>query len=172
MDLRQVLEAGSCAAYAIANPDKAGFGDIAENGIIDPSKELTVKRYSWLETNFKTGSDAIKNMKGLINGSTAHSNIVYAQKNFSFDNASRKFVTPFFDNEDEYHVKCDLWQIANIVMGLMDLFYGVNKDINVIKFIDDFVPRLKALEAENFRLKTEMMSHERYLNAQKLGIVP
>lgn len=169
LDLRQVLEAGSCAAYAIANPGQDGFADFAENGLVDASKELTNKRYAWLETNYKAGSDAIKNMKGLINSSTAHSNIVYAQKNFRFDDQSRRFVTPFFDFEDEYHVKCDLWQMANIAMGLMDLFFGINKSIGVIKFVDDFIPRLKALEAENLRLKTEMMSSQRFADAQKLA---
>ena len=168
MNLRQVLEAGSCAAYAIANPDQAGFADIDENGIIDPSQELTRKRYKWLEDNFKKGSDAIKNMKGAINNSTAHSNIVYAHNNFRFDGERGKFITPFFDIEDDYLVKTDLWQIGNIAMGLMDLFYGVNKNLDVIKFVDDFIPRLKALETENHRLKAEMMSTERYKRAQNL----
>ena len=168
LNLRQALEAGSCAAYAIANPGQAGFADVADDGLIGASQDLTKKRYQWLETNFKAGSDAIKNMKGLINKSTAHSNIVYAHKNFSFDNTGRKFITPFFDFEDDYHVKSDLWQMANIAMGLTDLFYGVNKSIGVIKFVDEFIPRLKALEAENLRLKMEMMSNQRFADAQKL----
>lgn len=168
MNLRQVLESGSCAAYAIANPDQAGFADIDELGIIDPTKELTKKRYDWLEVNFKSGSDAIKNMKDAINKSTAHSNIVYAHNNFRFDSKQGKFITPFFDIEDDYLVKTDLWQIGNIAMGLMDLFYGVNKDLDVIKFIDDFVPRLKTLEVENHRLRAEMMNTERFKRAQKL----
>jgi len=66
MDLRQELEAGSCAAYSIANPDVKGFADIDENGIADASQELAKKRYKWLEDNFKQGSDAIKNMKEAI----------------------------------------------------------------------------------------------------------
>lgn len=169
MNLRQVLEAGSCAAYAIANPDQAGFADVDENGIIDPSQELTQKRYKWLEDNFKKGSDFIKNMKGTINKSTAHSNIVYAHKNFNFNKDNGKFETPYFDIEDEYHVKIDLWMIGNVAMGLMDLFYAVNKDLSVIKFMDDFIPRLKSLEAENHRLKAEMMNTERYKKIQKLA---
>jgi hypothetical protein len=169
MNLRQVLEAGSCAAYAIANPDGAGFADIDENGIADASQALTKKRYKWLEDNFKKGSDGIKNMKEAINESTAHSNIVYAHNNFRFDGEQRKFVTPFFDIEDDYFVKTDLWQIGTIAMGLMDLFYGVNKDFGVIKFVDYFIPRLKALEAENHRLKAEIMSTDRFNNAQRLA---
>jgi len=169
MNLRQVLEAGSCAAYAIANPDREGFADIDEKGIIDPSQELAKKRYEWLEDNFKKESDAIKNMKGTINSSTAHSNIVYAHNNFRFDVEQGKFITPFFDIEDDYLVKTDLWQIGNIAIGLMDLFYGVNKKLGVIKFMDDFVPRLKTLETKNYRLKAEMMNSRRYKRAQKLA---
>ena len=169
INLRQVLEAGSCAAYAIANPDRKGFADIDEKGIIDPSQELAKKRYKWLEDNFKKGSDTIKNMKGTINNSTAHSNIVYAHNNFKFDGEQGKFITPFFDIEDDYRVKTDLWQIGNIAMGLMDLFYGVNKELGVIKFVDDFISQLKTLEAENHRLKAELMSNERYKKAQNLA---
>lgn len=168
MNLRQVLEAGSCAAYAIANPDQKGFANVDKNGIIDTTQELTNKRYKWLEENFKKGSDTIKNMKFAINNSTAHSNIVYAHNNFRFDSKKGRFDTPFFDIKDDYLVKTDLWQIGNIAMGLMDLFYGVNKNLNVVKFVDDFIPRLKKLESDNNQLKTEMMESKRFKNAQKL----
>lgn len=170
MDLRQELEAGSCAAYSIANPDVKGFADIDENGIADASQELAKKRYKWLEDNFKQGSDAIKNMKEAINQSSAHSNIVYAHNNFRFDGERGKFETPFFDIEDDYLVKTNLWQIGNVSMGLMDLLYGVNKNLGVIKFSDDFIPRLKALEVDNHKLKAEMMGTDRYKNAQKLAV--
>lgn len=169
MNLRQVLEAGSCSAYAIANTKREDFVDIDKNGFLDPSQKLASKRYEWLEKNFPAGSTAILNMKKTINSSSAHSNIVYAHNNFRFDEKTDKFSTPFFDIEDEYWVKTDLWTIGNIVMGLMDLFYGVNKDRNVIKFIDDFVPRLKALEKENHRLKTLMMGTDRLKKIQQKG---
>ena len=169
MNLRQVLEAGSCAAYAIANPNQADFADIDGNGILYPSQKLTKKRYAWLESNFKKGNDPIKNMHDAINSSTAHSNIVYAHNNLRFDGEQKKFITPFFDIEDDYLIKTDLWQIGNIAMGLMDLFYGVNKNLGVIKFTDDFIPRLKALETENHRLKTEIMNTERYKKAQGIA---
>ena len=168
MCLRQVLESGSCAAYAIANPDQSGFADFDDNGIINPSQELTKKRYKWLEDNFKKGSDFMKNMKGEINNSAAHSNIVNAHNNFRYDGEKGKFVTPFFDIKDSYLIKTDLWQIGNIAMGLMDLFYGINKSLGVIKFVDDFISQLKTLENENHRLKAEMMSTDRFKNALKL----
>jgi len=162
MDLRQVLEAGACAAYAIANPNKNDFADVDKNGILNPSNKLTKKRYMWLDKNYLDKSRFIKNMKGLINKLSAHSNIVSAHKNFNFDTDNKKFETPFFDIEDEYHVKTDLWMIGNIAMGLMDLFSGVNKNLGVVKFIDEFIPRLKSLEAQNHKLKDELMKNPRF----------
>ena len=168
MDLRQVLEAGSCAAYAIANPDRSGFACIDEDGTLNPSKKLENNRYKWMEENFKKGSDAIKRMKETINSSTAHSNIVYACAGFKLDGDQKKFITPFFDTEDSYRIKVDLWQIGNIAIGIMDLFYGINKNLNAIKFVDDFIPRLKLLEAENHRLRAEMMKTDRFKESKAL----
>jgi hypothetical protein len=37
MNLRQVLEAGAAAAFAIANPEKHHFAETDEHGILDPS---------------------------------------------------------------------------------------------------------------------------------------
>jgi len=170
MDIRQVLEAGSCAGYAIVNPDVAGFADIGEDGLLDATQELTKKRYAWIQEKFPDASNAIKNAKDGINKSSAHSNIIYAHNNFRFDSDQYRFETPFFDIEDEYLIKTDLWQIGNIVMGLMDFFYGVNKDLNVIKFIDDFLPRLKKCEVANHKLKAELMATERYKKAKRIVI--
>ena len=156
MNLRQVLEAGLCAAYAIANPEQEGFVQADENGYLDASQDLIKKRNDWLEKNFSRGSDAMKHLKKIINQTTAHSNLIYAYQNFNFDKDNNKFDTPFFDIEKDHLVKGNLWEIANIAMGLMDLFYGINQNIGTIKFIDDFVPRLKKLEADNIRLKNEM----------------
>ncbi len=167
MDLRQVLEAGSCAAYALVNPDPSGFVDVDTDGILDASKELTTKRYRWLDEHFSLGSVAIKKMKKTINESTAHSNIVYAHNTFKFDDEQGRFRTPFFDLEDEYLVQTDLWQVANVAMGLMDLLYGVDQTVHAVQFVEDFVPALKVLEAENNRLKAEMMATERYRRVQE-----
>lgn len=161
LDLRQALEAGVCAAYAIANPDQEDFVNMGENGILDAPQDLMVKRYKWLEENYIAGSTFIKNMKDMINKSSAHANLIYAYNNFDFDEQKDKnhFIAPFFDIEKEHLVKTDLWQIGNIAMGLMDLFYGVNKNLNAVKFIDDFIPRLKKFEAGNNKLKNGMTSY-------------
>jgi hypothetical protein len=57
-------------------------------------------------------------------------------------------LTPFFDREDAYHIKTDLWRIGQVGIVLLDLFYSVNQDRNVIKLVDDFLPRFEALRTE------------------------
>jgi hypothetical protein len=64
MNLRQVLEAGAAAAFAIANPEDRHFFKVDANNIITSPTRLAEKRYRWLEKNFKSGSDAIKANKG------------------------------------------------------------------------------------------------------------
>ncbi|MFA5031109.1 MAG: hypothetical protein WC495_06005 [Patescibacteria group bacterium] len=155
MNIRQMLESGAWAAYAIGNPEKEKFTEEIY-GILKTPDRLETARNNWLSQNYTTGSDSIKNQKGIINKSVAHASIIYAFKTFRFDAKAGKFETPFFDFEDRFHVKTDLWFIANVALGLVDLFYGINKERNVIKFSPTFVKDLKSLEIVNIRLKKEL----------------
>jgi hypothetical protein len=168
MDLRQVLEAGAAAAFAIANPDPKHFVDTDEHGILDPSQELARKRHKWLEKHYPDGSTAIKGTKDIINSLSAHANLVAADNNFRVNHEGSSFDTTFFDSEDEYHVKADLWLIGNIVIGLMATFYRVNQDQNVITFENDFEQRLSKLEDDSMSLRNQMTSSERYKQAEEL----
>lgn len=161
MNLRQVLEAGGCAAYAIANVDPADFADEREDGTLDPTKKLTGKRYDWLDKNYPAGSAAIKRMKDGINEIGTHSNIITSQQNFKIDLEAGVLRTPFFDYENEMLIKTDLWQIANVALGIMDLFYRINLNLGVIKIQDGWLDRFQTLSNENNRLKEEMLEYER-----------
>lgn len=156
MNLRQVLEAGAWAAYAIGNPNHECFAKNNYQGVADIPDSLNVKKNKWLDQHYKKGSDAIKKMKQGINETTSHSGIVYAYQTFNFDAEAGKFDSPFFD-KDDFMVKSDLWMVGNVAMVLLDLFYGVNKGRDVIKFKDDFIPRLKELEKRNAKLREELM---------------
>lgn len=171
MNLRQVLEAGACAAYAIANTDPADFADAKDDGTLDPSQKLAKKRYDWLDQNFQKGSAGIKGMKDVINEIGTHANIISAQETFKYDLEARIFNTPFFDYEDDLYVRTDLWQIANVARGLMDLFYGVNQKLDVIKLQDDWPRKFQALANENDRLKSEMLSNARLKRFNKQELI-
>jgi hypothetical protein len=63
MNLRQMLEAGAAAAFAIANPEQEHFVETDEKGLLDPSQELTKKRHNGLTkiSNLSpTGSKQLK----------------------------------------------------------------------------------------------------------------
>lgn len=151
MNLRQVLEAGSCAAYAIANHNSEDF----KNGKRD-------KIYKWLKSNYLNKSEEIKRIKGLINSSAAHSNVIYAHKNYSPDMKNKRFNTPFFDFEDEFCVKADLWLTGNVAMGLMDLFYEINRDYNMLVFSDNFIEEIKKLQIKNNSLRNKVLGDKRF----------
>ena len=110
MNLRQVLEAGACAAYAIANTDPADFADVKEDGTLDPSQKLTNKRYEWLDKNTPEGSAGIKRVKSAINESGAHANIVTAHDNFRVNFEAGRFDSPFFDYDDNVLVMSWSWK--------------------------------------------------------------
>ncbi|MEX0650392.1 MAG: hypothetical protein WD200_05310 [Candidatus Andersenbacteria bacterium] len=168
MDLRQVIEAGAWAAYAMAFKEKEKFCE-DEGGVIEIPKKLLKARNTWFDQEFKGKSDELEKMKGLINGSFAHANFAYTFQHFKFVSMEEGFHTPFFDFEDDHHVKGHLWWGANIAMGLLDLFYGVNKQYQVVQFVDEFLAQHQALTDQNNRLKAEMMNSERFKKAQQLS---
>jgi len=167
MNLRQVLESSALAAYSIGEGKYKDFFTKDDKDLFDLSKEYKEKAYSWLDHNYELGSDALKRMKNLINESSSHSNLVIAYRNFKLSPKSKSAKIPFFDFKDEYQTKTTLWQASNIMMGVMDLFYGINQQYKVLVFSPDFVTKLKELEKVNNKLKAEIMANRRYKNASK-----
>jgi len=166
MDLRQVIEAGAWAAYGMAFREKEMFCE-DRNGVIEMPDKLQRARDTWFDNEFKVKSDELKKMKKIINESLAHANVAYVFQHFKFVSMEEGFHTPFFDFEDDHHVKGHLWHGANIAMGLLDLFYGVNQKYKVIQFEDDFLSKFQDLVKKNNELRAEMMGSERFKKAQE-----
>ena len=135
---------------------------------MDVRDDLKDKRYKWLEMNYPEGSQAIKAMKAQMQLSS-HSNLVDVHRTFKVRGGKKhvQLDTPFFDLENKFIIKGDLWALANIAIGLMDLFYGINQKIGLITFSIDFVPRLQALDADNQRLRAMMMKTRKFKRADK-----
>ncbi len=170
MNLRQVLEAGAAAAFAIANPEQHHFAETDQRGLLDPSQELTKKRYAWLQNNYREKSEWIRDTKERINVSAAHANMVSAHSVFRIADAGDEIKAPFFDIEDEYFVKADLWLIGSVALTLMDLFYGVNQGRDVIEFRGRFADSIGQMAEENNRLLADMKATPRFKRAmEKFG---
>jgi Mlc titration factor MtfA (ptsG expression regulator) len=133
MNLRQAVEAGACAAYAIANPDHTHFVDADEHGILDPSQNVAKKRYRWLDQNYADASKAIQEIKDKINATTAHANLINAYGMSEANETEGWFSEPFFDKEDAHFVKTDLWMIATAALTLMHVFYEVNENVRALE---------------------------------------
>jgi hypothetical protein len=88
--------------------------------------------------------------------------VVLTNQTFEVNEATNEIGTPFFDVEDEFQVKFDLWLTASISIDVMDFLYGVNKGRNVVKFIPNFESDLHQFHQRNRDLLTEMQSTERY----------
>jgi len=160
MDLRQVLEAGAHAAFAIANTDPGLFVTEDRQGLLNSSQKLSGNVYKWLDQNYPTGSKSLKGLKDNINASTAHANLVYTGSNYEV--VADGVSSPFFDFEDAYFVKIDLWRIGSIAVTLLDLFRGVNGSLGVIKLVDDFDDKFGALVERDEALRAEMASTDRF----------
>ena len=171
LNLRQVLEAGAGAAYAIAHPDIRGFADIDAFGIMDPSQKLATKRYRWLDENYPDNSKRIVEIKDQINSQTAHANIVSADA--TFRESADVVDLPFFDTEHKDLVQADLRMISGAAISLMDLFYGVTKKTAlaigrpVVEFRPDFSYAIAVLVAQNNALLDEIMGSHFFKSAMR-----
>jgi hypothetical protein len=172
MNLRQVLEAGAAAAFAIANPETHRIVDVDAFGIMDPAQELTKKRYRWLGEKYPDKSSWIKSTKDNINSWTAHANIISGDSTFRMTDDHTTASAPFFDIEDEYLVKADLWLISSVAITLMDFFFGVADDVaragrSVVDFRPDFQRTIRGLATENNALLEDIQASERYQRAMQ-----
>lgn len=170
MNLRQVLESGTNAVYALANPNSNDFVHSTPEGLLETSDRLQDKRYKWLESNYPKGSDAIKTMKKMMQPQS-HSNIIDVHRTFKYEHKGKSIwlATPFFDTENDFQVKADLWTVANVVMGLMDLFYGISLKYPHVGFSPTFVDSLQRIDKENARLKQIMMDTPKFKRADKIA---
>lgn len=159
-NFRYATEAGAWAAYALAHHDPSFFAAPEDDGTVEPTKDLKIKMYDWLDEKYPLGSASLKRFKESTNKLSTHANIVDAHRNFA-DFGREKISTTFFDRNEEHLIKTDLWSAANLAMGLLDLFYGVNRDYPQLVLQDDFLSRMRKLQNDNDTLKAEMMNHSR-----------
>lgn len=168
MNLRQLLESGTNAAYALAEPSSDNFYRVTPEGILEIPESLKQKKYKWLKKNHPDASESLKKMKDAIQPSS-HSNIVDAYRIFrtGTEDSSLELETSFFDMRNDFQVKGDLWSVGNIPIGILDLIYGINQAYNRITFPDNFVEQLLGLDKESKRLKILMMNTPNYKRADE-----
>ncbi len=169
INLRYVLEAGVCAAYALENPDLNNFTDISKSGLFAEPKRLSKMRYTWVASNYSSASKIIKNIKDTINENSAHANFITAFNTFSSEHVTQTYNSHFFDREEhnQFLTKTTLWMTGDIACVLMDLFFRVNEKSGGIVFCETFLYRMhQNLEQQN-ALNKKLRELDRKLNLKK-----
>jgi hypothetical protein len=166
MNIRQVVEGGAWATYALAHTEARDFVHIDKRGILRPTTELSNKRDQWLTEKFSKNWSYLRGLRSQINKYGTHANLVVSSKVLRQSESGREWNMPFFDFTDDYYVYTDLWSIAGIGISLMDLFLGANESTH-IHFVADFDGRLTELLHQNQLLQQEMHNTDRFKQMQE-----
>ena len=168
-NLRFALESASNAAFSLCNPALENF---FVDGPSSPARKTEVilrNTYKFLARSLPEYSCALKNVKDNINATAAHSNIVYTASTFRYDpDVSDTAETPFFDIEDPYFVKTDLWLISNAAVGIIGMIAAANEAGRGLELADNFLARFSELMKVNEELRAEFMAGDRYKAAAAL----
>jgi hypothetical protein len=123
MNLRQVIEAASNAAYALGTP----AADYVEpvTGLAMDSKEVSKRSYAWLDANYPTMSDDLKGIKDHLNDTSSHFNLVQSGRIVGDEPKNGVWETGFFDEEDDHLSHIDLWSITHAALASLALFEAV-----------------------------------------------
>lgn len=160
MNIRQIFEASVLATYSLHERDDKTYYYKDEHDVACVKEDAKGKAYKWLDENYKTHSDSIKNQKGTINSMWTHSSILLTPFNFELK-SDQKFSTSLFDKEDDFHTKNDLCFLANSCWGLLDLFAKEITKTKMAKLSDDFVSKMTQYGKDNEELKKEFTENPR-----------
>jgi hypothetical protein len=165
MNLRQVIESGTMAAYYLANPTADMSLIIDDDGLVQTTPKLRKLVYDWLSNSYPQHSAALKGMKDQISNTQGHAYLANTHNNFSYDTESGFMRTPFFDADDDYLVGIRLWENANVAHCLLDLLCAVTDASGGLELIDDFGARFLDLERHHRDIEQAYRATDRFKKA-------
>lgn len=160
MNMRQALEAGVRAAYALVFLDRDNFVIEKGNGTLEERNNLKKLCYEWLDRKYPKESKTTKFLKESINKLFSHANLITAQNVTKF--SKKKYWAMIFDKEDTLMVKANLWLVANIAFGLIDLFAKVSEETKIINLIPDFAAKMSEYGKRIENIKQDLVVHPRF----------
>ncbi|PCI25728.1 hypothetical protein COB57_00755 [Candidatus Peregrinibacteria bacterium] len=166
MNLRQVQESGIAVAYRILHENNDKFYTIDSEGVIIIAASFKKKTINWIKSYDTNFASVLHDIKKSFNDST-HVNLFNTIQNSKINTEDKLFESQFFDYEDEYAIKIELFEIANLAIVLLQLFYKVCNEGSIFTVIDDFSMRLKTLEKDHGVIKNILKRDPRYLEFHK-----
>jgi hypothetical protein len=161
LNMREALEAGARAAYALVFTERNHFIIEKSDGTLEEKNNLRGSCYDWLETNYPAESEKIKSLKNQINKFFVHAKLTTIQSIPELFEG--KFLPRDFDIEDTLLVKANLLLLADITLDLIDLLAKVSSKTKIIKLITDFKRRMLEYRNTTGKIKKELMTHSRFL---------
>jgi hypothetical protein len=159
--VRHALEAAVFSCYTLSNPVVEEFMTKNIEGLVELNDKGKQSAFKWLEANYKTHSDLIRNWKTkFINNMFAHANALTSFNNFESTNS--KYLHSYFDIQVTHITKAELWFIANVTLCLIDLFSVIIKKQGKIKLVNGIEEKINELGIDNERIKNVMKKDERF----------
>lgn len=144
LDLRQTIEAATWMLFAMKHKKPSDFYAVDDRGAAVVTDAHKKQMRKWLDEGWPSGSSDLKKMKGHINDTCAHADVVYAQNNFD----AKNFTFTFFDQKmGDRMKKSDFFFVGICLWQIMDLMYGINQVHKAIEFSTEFVTIMKSLKA-------------------------
>lgn len=150
LNIRQIIEAGACASYSLANP--LYYTQHKQPVISIINDKTREKAYKWLEKNHKSFSDFLKKSKDIINPFYAHGGLFTA----CLGQIDIPTNISFTDKEDPNAIQLNLWHLSSTTIALMHMFFQINKTYNLLQFHEDFEKMLQELKEESDQLKLKI----------------
>jgi hypothetical protein len=160
MNLRQVVEAASSAAYALAHPE-AEYVDPVTDLTFEP-KKVSKRSYNWIAKAYPSHSKDLQSMKDHLNDNSTHFNIVQSARIVSDNPEEMVWKTDFFDSPDLYKEQIDLWFLTKTALCSMHLLSEVQQSHGGFVLAPDFEDRANAVASEWERLKDTIQATPRH----------
>lgn len=161
LNMRHAIEFGNAAAFALAHNDGEFFASKRADGTLDAHKGLVTKRNRWIAKNFPPLSSSLKQIKDDLNENSCHANVIIASLTSRVDEVKQTITSRFFDHDDAFFVRVDLWQIGHISALILKLFVEVNTASGFARLSPAKLAKAEQLREENFLLQEELLAHSR-----------
>jgi len=160
MMLRYALESAAIACYSLYNPNQSDYSSTNDNGCLIISGNVKSKAYKWLDENCSKFSNSMKSIKKTINESFAHSSVLGASNNISFD--GEKYGSTYFDEPNKLMTQHHLWWVGDVIVGVLRNIKEIIAKYPLIKVVADFDERLSKLEFANIRIKQDLIANPKF----------
>ncbi|ETT65459.1 hypothetical protein C173_20566 [Paenibacillus sp. FSL R7-277] len=150
---RQAIEKACLAAYSLVEPNIEKFLGQDEDGA-KPIKAALVNSFKYVEKEFPSHSQKLKQIKDMINNFYAHWNM--------FNSLSKEDHFGFIDSRDVVMQKAFLWEIGYLTIVIFDLWYLALEKCSFAKRNQQIHMRFVQAVKINQKYREGFMNHERF----------